>query len=76
MLCVRPMPSRNEPCPCGSGQKYKRCCLGESRSAGWYGAPSTRRPPLPGLDPVTDEAAVLAEEVMALSNIMQRVSDQ
>ncbi|PWG62536.1 hypothetical protein DEM34_12175 [Spiribacter halobius] len=18
---------RNEPCPCGSGQKYKRCCL-------------------------------------------------
>jgi SEC-C motif len=21
------MPSRNEPCPCGSGRKYKRCCL-------------------------------------------------
>ena len=21
------MPSRNEKCPCGSGQKYKRCCL-------------------------------------------------
>jgi hypothetical protein len=21
------MPSRNEPCPCGSGQKDKRCCL-------------------------------------------------
>ena len=21
------MPSRNEPCPCGSGSKYKRCCL-------------------------------------------------
>ncbi|MCU0241195.1 MAG: SEC-C domain-containing protein [Vicinamibacteria bacterium] len=20
-------PGRNEPCPCGSGQKYKRCCL-------------------------------------------------
>jgi uncharacterized protein len=19
---------RNDPCPCGSGQKYKRCCLG------------------------------------------------
>lgn len=19
-------PSRNEPCPCGSGKKYKRCC--------------------------------------------------
>lgn len=21
------MPSRNEPCPCGGGTKYKRCCL-------------------------------------------------
>ena len=21
------MPSRNEPCPCGSATKYKRCCL-------------------------------------------------
>ncbi len=21
-----PRPERNEPCPCGSGQKYKRCC--------------------------------------------------
>ncbi|MCB0076247.1 MAG: SEC-C domain-containing protein [Anaerolineales bacterium] len=19
-------PGRNEPCPCGSGRKYKRCC--------------------------------------------------
>src|SRR5947209_17825347 len=23
---VRP-PGRNDPCPCGSGKKYKRCCL-------------------------------------------------
>ncbi len=21
-----PEPSRNDPCPCGSGKKYKRCC--------------------------------------------------
>lgn len=20
---------RNDPCPCGSGKKYKKCCLGE-----------------------------------------------
>ncbi|MCX4239245.1 SEC-C metal-binding domain-containing protein [Paraliomyxa miuraensis] len=20
---------RNDPCPCGSGRKYKRCCLGK-----------------------------------------------
>ncbi len=24
---------RNEPCPCGSGKKYKKCCLGRERKA-------------------------------------------
>lgn len=24
----QPRPGRNDPCPCGSGKKYKRCCLG------------------------------------------------
>jgi tetratricopeptide (TPR) repeat protein len=24
-------PSRNAPCPCGSGKKYKRCCAGKKR---------------------------------------------
>lgn len=24
---TRPRVGRNEPCPCGSGSKYKRCCL-------------------------------------------------
>jgi len=24
---------RNDPCPCGSGKKYKRCCLGSSSTA-------------------------------------------
>ncbi|MCL0076849.1 SEC-C metal-binding domain-containing protein [Dehalococcoidia bacterium] len=23
---VDPKTSRNEPCPCGSGKKYKKCC--------------------------------------------------
>ena len=27
MSCER-TPGRNEPCPCGSGKKYKQCCLG------------------------------------------------
>jgi SEC-C motif-containing protein len=22
-----PKVGRNEPCPCGSGKKYKKCCL-------------------------------------------------
>jgi hypothetical protein len=24
---------RNDPCPCGSGQKYKRCCLPKDQAA-------------------------------------------
>src|SRR5215510_13414185 len=24
--------SRNDPCPCGSGKKYKRCCLNKDSS--------------------------------------------
>ena len=24
-----PQAGRNDPCPCGSGKKYKRCCLGK-----------------------------------------------
>ncbi|HLE85676.1 MAG TPA: SEC-C metal-binding domain-containing protein [Thermoanaerobaculia bacterium] len=24
---------RNDPCPCGSGKKYKRCCLERDRAA-------------------------------------------
>jgi hypothetical protein len=29
---------RNEPCPCGSGKKYKRCCLKEREKARLTGA--------------------------------------
>jgi hypothetical protein len=25
------MPGRNEPCPCGSGKKFKKCCIGKVR---------------------------------------------
>ena len=25
-------PGRNDPCPCGSGKKYKRCCLNRDRT--------------------------------------------
>ncbi len=26
---------RNQPCPCGSGLKYKRCCLLKSQQISW-----------------------------------------
>jgi hypothetical protein len=36
------LPSRNDPCPCGSGKKYKKCCLSKT-SAGLTGQrPSPR----------------------------------
>jgi len=27
------VPGRNEPCPCGSGKKFKKCCIGKVRLA-------------------------------------------
>jgi len=67
------MPSRNEPCPCGSKQKYKRCCLGEARRSGREGSP--RHPPPSGVEPVTAEAAVLVEALMTSPHILERISD-
>ena len=26
-------PGRNDPCPCGSGNKYKKCCLAKEEAA-------------------------------------------
>jgi hypothetical protein len=28
-----PLPARNEPCHCGSGKKYKQCCLAKDETA-------------------------------------------
>lgn len=28
---------RNDPCPCGSGKKYKKCCLGKDDDAHYNG---------------------------------------
>ncbi len=36
--------SRNDPCPCGSGKKYKHCCYNK-RAAGDPGQESGRQPP-------------------------------
>ena len=30
---TRKRPGRNEPCYCGSGRKYKQCCLGKDEAA-------------------------------------------
>ncbi|HUU59142.1 MAG TPA: SEC-C metal-binding domain-containing protein [Phycisphaerae bacterium] len=53
---------RNDPCPCGSGRKYKKCCLGkeQSRAAGTPGlqaAPSRTDRARPATPPPTVPAA-------------------
>lgn len=27
----KPEPGRNDPCPCGSGKKFKKCCWGKEK---------------------------------------------
>jgi len=31
------MPERNDPCPCGSGKKFKNCCMGTPLYQNWTG---------------------------------------
>lgn len=40
-------PGRNDPCPCGSGRKYKHCCESIERAA-FFQAPATPRRQLKG----------------------------
>jgi len=30
-ITVDKEPGRNDPCPCGSGKKYKKCCYGKEK---------------------------------------------
>jgi len=32
LVTISPKIGRNDPCPCGSGKKYKRCCLNKTTS--------------------------------------------
>ena len=47
---------RNEPCPCGSGQKYKRCCLNKPQT-------QTAAQPPKTVDPIrVDSCSLVANE--------------
>lgn len=35
---------RNDPCPCGTGKKYKKCCLAKDEAAAASARPSTLSP--------------------------------
>jgi tetratricopeptide (TPR) repeat protein len=63
-------PGRNDPCPCGSGKKYKRCCLAKDEEAERALAPAH---PSPQSDGVAQRIATATAdddyvELIALSN--------
>ncbi|MDP9228140.1 MAG: SEC-C metal-binding domain-containing protein, partial [Actinomycetota bacterium] len=81
-----PMPSRNAPCPCGSGKKYKLCCLPKLQPAPSRQSarvPSTSRAPLDEDDldqwsnAVVDliHAGRLDEAEVAARDLMRRFPD-
>lgn len=61
---------RNEPCPCGSGKKYKRCC-GVS-AAPKLGVPKTAPGGTPGFDP-SQAGQMDPQMMMQLSQAIQRL---
>lgn len=55
---------RNEPCPCGSGLKYKKCCLGTPRE---NMAPAQAKSSLrQAIDQITELAGKKKEKVLVL----------
>lgn len=71
-----PKSGRNDPCPCGSGKKYKRCCLGadeEAERARFAEREATnRRPGLTGYSLGEEDCArELAEASNAVVDMVQ-----
>jgi SEC-C motif len=57
-------PGRNDPCPCGSGKKYKRCCLDKDEAAG-RAALAAALPSRPPPRELSDVAAEIADRLAA-----------
>ncbi len=55
-------PGRNDPCPCGSGLKYKKCCMGKDQARG---SASPRGDAAPGW------AFSLSERASAIDKLMR-----
>lgn len=79
------MPGRNDPCPCGSGRKYKRCCMEKDReeAPGLTLPPDVRREaleattweadilPIPGIRPDEPNAGAVVSLVVASGIVVQ-----
>lgn len=67
-----PKIGRNQPCPCGSGKKYKRCCWSTDQAARAEAARHAE-PPLPGALLPEDDGFFLGED--DLDRLSNRVVD-
>lgn len=56
-------PGRNHPCPCGSGKKFKKCCLERHQASA--SEPHDRAPPMPSAPAAP---AVFFDEIDLISN--------
>jgi len=59
------MPGRNDPCPCGSGKKYKKCCYA-------LDAVAKREPPADSATAFTDAADKLAAIIAEANDCLSR----
>jgi uncharacterized protein YecA (UPF0149 family) len=67
---------RNDPCPCGSGKKYKKCCLEKDQEALAQSLPPPL-PPAPAWKPMSmAERAQIAEEIQLLDDLSNGALDQ
>jgi tetratricopeptide (TPR) repeat protein len=53
---------RNDPCPCGSGKKYKRCCLEEHQAAEHEALAAAAAGPEPQALPIPSSAVFEGDE--------------
>jgi tetratricopeptide (TPR) repeat protein len=58
---------RNQPCPCGSGKKYKQCCLAVDDTARL--AATTPPPPQPSLEALRAKDAQSYDELKRLERL-------
>jgi len=63
------MTGRNDPCPCGSGKKYKKCCLGKQTFMESMGTPNAATEVLNQLKAHLGEEPLSAEELNARASL-------
>lgn len=71
-------PGRNDPCPCGSGKKYKKCCMDKDAAPGQPKPPAAGNARLPLEDPFQEtphDTLPLTDSDAAAERYWESVSD-